>query len=204
MPDDDPLGPNEQDVAELAAASANFDGYLAQLLDLADTGIPTYVGMIVNGLVVIGMLSPAEKFVASVDEVRSRLADASRKAGLLGDLSKAQFEESLETFSSAASAAYRERRQEEEEIVGEAQPYLDDSGHLDFKTAPARIARRVMRLWYRHSVTLTEAQIFAPGQAGLMRPPVMRVALDQISAWWVIPLDAEGRGTVPLFATDDS
>ena len=202
MPED-PLSAKERDLAALAAARTGFDGYLAQLVDLADHGGPTYVGMIVNGLIVIGLLSPSEKFAESVDEGRAWLANVSRRAGPPEGLTEQQFEENLAAFSTLATRSTRARQEEEDKIVEEAEPYVDDDGALDFSTAPADLARRVMRTWYRNSATLTEVQIFAPGQTGLMRLRVMRVALDQIAAWWVLPLDPEGRSSFSLFTTEN-
>jgi hypothetical protein len=202
---DDPLTPQEQDIAELAAARTVHDGYLSQLLGLADDGVSTYVGMIVNGIVVVGTLSSADKMAKRVDEHRSWLAGSSRKGGTPPEgVTAEEFENSLRTFSSAATTAYEAHRAEMDEIADEAGPYLTEDGQLDFKTAPARVARRVISLWYRHSITLTEVQVFAPGQAGLMKLPVMRVTLDQVSAWWVIPLDSEGQANFTLFSTENT
>jgi hypothetical protein len=202
---DDPLSQNEQDIAELAAARTGFDGYLAQLIVLADEGVPTYIGMIVNGIIVFGTLSSADKIAKSIDEHLSWLADASRKGGMPPEeVSAEEFESSLQSFSSGATTAYEAHRAETDEVADEARPYSNEDGNLDFRTAPARVARRVVRLWYRHSITLTEVQVFAPGQAGLMRLPVMRVTLDQVSAWWIVPLDSEGQASFKLFSTENS
>jgi hypothetical protein len=202
---DDPLTPHEQDIAELAAARTAQDGYLMQLIGLADDGVSTYIGMIVNGIIVFGVLSSTDKIAKPVDEHRSWLAGASRKAEMPPEgVTAEEFENSLRTFSSAATTAYEAHRAETDEIADEAEPYLTEDGHLDFKAAPARVARRVIGLWYRHSITLAEAQVFAPGQAGLMKLPVMRIALDQVSAWWVIPLDSEGRANFTLFSTENT
>jgi hypothetical protein len=37
-----------------------------------------------------------------------------------------------------------------------------------------------------------------------MRLPVMRVTLDQVSAWWIVPLDSEGQASFKLFSTENS
>jgi hypothetical protein len=202
---DDPLTPHEKDIAELAAARTAQDGYLGQLIVLADQGVSTYIGMIVSGIIVFGTLSSADKIAKPVDDHRSWLAEASRKGGMLPEgVTAEEFENSLQSFSTAATTAYEAHRAEMDEIADEAEPYLTEDGELDFKTAPARVARRVVRLRYRHSITLVEVQVFAPGQAGLMKLPVMRVVLDQVSAWWVIPLDSEGHASFPLFSTENS
>lgn len=195
----EPLTKSERYLAELAASSG-ADPLLADLVELADSGLPTSLGMFVDGKIVVGQLASSKVAAAEVDKSRSWLAERAQQHPP-EDLSQEEFDERLKKFSTAASDAVAKQEQMFSEIWDEAAEHLTDDGFA-FDKAPAALSQRVISALGRRFVTLQEVQIMAPGQTGLLHLPVLRIAITHIAAWWVIHLDAEGRASFQLFTTD--
>ena len=73
MPDE-PLSPSDYDLARIAAAAdARDDGFLLDLVELADQDLSTSVGLLVNGVFVTGVLTSAKTMADEVDTARTWL-----------------------------------------------------------------------------------------------------------------------------------
>ena len=90
---------------------------------------------------------------------------------------------------------------EREKTREDAAPYLNDDG-FDFAKAPAELSRRLILHETRHYLTVVDAQILAPGQPAATRVPVMRVAVAEVSGWWIVPLDKNGNASLQLWTGD--
>jgi len=198
---DEPLTPADYDLARIAAAAdARDDGYLSSLVELADHDVSTSVGLLVNGVFVTGILASAKMIADEVDKARTWIADQSRQHTDPQEMT-AELEEGLKAFSTAASDAYAQGREAITKARESAEPYMDDEGFA-FQKAPAAISRRLVNANRRAFITLRDVQIVAPGQVGIARLQVLRVALAHIAAWWLIQLDADGHASFQLFSVD--
>src|SRR5207247_788672 len=68
--------PAEQDLAAIAALQ-RLDGFLLELQELADADLATAVGLLVNGMIVIGVLASPMVVAVELDRERERLAKLS-------------------------------------------------------------------------------------------------------------------------------
>jgi hypothetical protein len=193
---DDPLTPGELDLAALGAYAVQ-DGFLLDLIMLADEGISTSVGVLVNGMIVIGAISSPSLAAGEVDAERRRIAGMSRQPEGMDD---DEWAATQETFATANSTAFRrteaERARLEREVASE--PRLGEKP-IDPTSVRASLGREMIAYRARPFLTLREVQVVAPGTRGVANIAVMRVAVAQIGAWWVIRHDAAGRASFPLF-----
>lgn len=201
---DEPSSPADYDLARIAAAAdARDDVYLLDLVELADRNLSTSVGLLVDGMFVTGILSSTKVIVDEVDTARTWLAQQSRRHTDPEELAKNELEQGLEEFSVAASKAFAQFQETLAKVRKEAEPYLDDDGFA-FDKAPAAVSRRLVYAERRAFITIRDVQIVAPGQLGMAKLPVLRVALAHIAAWWIIQLDDEGHASFQLFKIDQS
>ncbi len=107
--------------------------------------------------------------------------------------------EQLATLSTAKVGAFERWREKTRE---DAAAYLNDDG-FDFDKAPAELARRMIVHDSRHYLTVVGAQILAPGQPAATRVPVMRVAIAEVSGWWIVPVDENGNASVQLWTGNE-
>jgi hypothetical protein len=198
-----PLSPNELDIARLAAQHGHQDGYLLDLIQLADRDLRLVVGLLLNGMIVVGSLSRSEEMAEAVDALRAYLADRFGRDHKPEDQTAEEWENTLSEFSSRASEFVRRIRVEEEELDTRL---AESAGgeKVDLEGLPAHLGRKLIDLEARTFLTLKNVQIAAPAQAGVMKIPLLRVAVRQINAWWPIPLDEEGKASFNLFSTESS
>ncbi|HXD53552.1 MAG TPA: hypothetical protein VN618_02240 [Solirubrobacteraceae bacterium] len=203
MPDT-PLTPSERDLAEIAAGLAAYDGYLSQMLDLADDGLPASIAMVVDGLVVVGALTRGADMAAAVDKHRAWLAGIARKGVVPEGLSAEEYAAQLVAFSGLATSSFETQVKTRDQTYDEAEEYLTAENLFDWEKAPGSLSRRMIAAMHRQSLTVRDVQVFAPGQQGVMRVPVMRIKIGSISAWWIVEFDDTGSGQVPLFVPPES
>ncbi|HWF50953.1 MAG TPA: hypothetical protein VG294_09970 [Solirubrobacteraceae bacterium] len=196
----DHLGPAEQDLARLAASVGISDSYLVDLVELADRELAVPVGLLLNGMIAMGVLTTPRAMAEELDAARSRLAALVAGQSPEG-VAPEVFQEQLREFGSAGITSWERYEQLVEELEEQVRPFLED-GELDFDRTPADIARRLIQIRTRRFLTLRDVQVFAPGQAGIMRLKVMRVMLDHVAAWWIIEVDEDGQATFQLFQTE--
>ncbi len=196
---DDHLTPGELDLAALGAYAVQ-DGFLLDLIMLADEGISTSVGLLVNGMIVLGAVASASLAAGEVDAERARIAGMSRRPEGMDD---DEWADAQETFATANTAAFgrteAERARLEGEVAGQASV---TDGPVDPAVVGARLARDMIAHRARPFLTLADVQIIAPDTPGVARIAVLRVAVAQIGAWWVIRHDDAGRASFPLFEVD--
>ncbi|MGN6373235.1 MAG: hypothetical protein ACTHM1_09640 [Solirubrobacteraceae bacterium] len=198
MPEETPATSTEYDLARIAAAAeARNDGFLLDLANLADNDLSTSVGLLVGGVFMTGILASRKAMAEEVDAARTWLADQVRKTELPADK---DWNTILSEFSTAASREYADFHEFVDKARRDAEPYIGDNG-LDPDSVPVSVARRILNAEHRAFITLRDAQIVAPGQPGITRLPLIRVALGQIAAWWIVRLDSEGRGSFQFFET---
>jgi hypothetical protein len=197
MPDD-PITRAEEDLARLAETLGHPDPFLSDLVELADRGISTAVGLFANGMIFLGLLAPSRAMAAEVDAHRRRWAEAARQQGLPEDADPEAYERSLKEFETAATDAVERTGALKEALDDEAAKYATEEG-FDYEHAPASLSRRVLRLRTSRYITLQEAQVAAPGQEGLTRLPVVRVSVQHVVGWWLIQTDETGAGSFELW-----
>jgi hypothetical protein len=195
---EDPLAPADQDLAALGSHAVQ-DGFLLDLIMLADSGISTSVGLLVNGMIVLGAVSPPSLAAGEVDAERRRIVGLSERPE---EMSDDEWESARERFAEANRRALartedaRNRLERDVELYGGGEP-------IDEALAPAELTRRLIGHRARPFLTLCDVQLVAPGNPGIARVAVLRVAVSQIGAWWVIRHDETGRASFPLFQVEE-
>ncbi|MEA2302539.1 MAG: hypothetical protein QOE44_3074 [Solirubrobacteraceae bacterium] len=195
---EDPLAPADQDLAALGSYAVQ-DGFLLDLIMLADSGISTSVGLLVNGMIVLGAVSPPSLAAGEVDAERRRIVGLSERPE---EMSDDEWESARERFAEANRRALdrtedaRNRLERDVELYGGGEP-------IDEALAPAMLTRRLIGHRARPFLTLCDVQLVAPGNPGIARIAVLRVAVSQIGAWWVIRHDETGRASFPLFQVEE-
>jgi hypothetical protein len=117
-------------------------------------------------------------------------------------MSDDEWESARERFAEANRRALdrteeaRNRLERDVELYGGGEP-------IDEALAPAMLTRRLIGHRARPFLTLCDVQLVAPGNPGIARIAVLRVAVSQIGAWWVIRHDETGRASFPLFQVEE-
>lgn len=195
---EDPLGPADHNLAALGSYAVQ-DGFLLDLIMLADSGISTSVGLLINGMIVLGAVSSPGLAAGEVDAERRRIAGMSEQPE---EMSDDDWVEAKDRFAAANLRALerteidRARLERDVELYSAGEP-------VDETVAPAELTRRLIGHRARPFVTLCDVQIVAPGNPGIARVAVLRIAVAQINAWWVIRHDETGRASFPLFQVEE-
>jgi hypothetical protein len=196
---DDPLTPAELDLAALGAYAVQ-DGFLLDLIMLADEGISTSVGLLLNGMIVLGAISSPSLAAGEVDAERRRIAVMSRRPQGMSDEAWA---DAQETFATANATAFErteaDRARVEREVAIEARLAGEPVNPAEVRP---QLARDMIAYRARSFMTLRDVQIVAPGNPGIAKLAVLRVTVSEIAAWWVIRHDASGRASFPLFEVE--
>ncbi len=196
MPEE-PLGPADRDMAALGSYAVQ-DGFLLDLIMLADNGISTSVGLLVNGMIVLGAVSSPSLAAGEVDAERERIAGMSERPGSMSD---EEWEEARDRFAGANRRALERTARDRARLARDVALFAGDEP-VDEAAAPAELTRRLIAHRARPFLTLCDVQIIAPGNPGIARIAVLRVAVGQINAWWVIRHDELGRASFPLFEVE--
>ncbi|MBO9532856.1 MAG: hypothetical protein J7513_07785 [Solirubrobacteraceae bacterium] len=194
MADEPKLSAPDRDLFDLSLRTQP-DPYLSDLVELAHHGTELAVGLLVNGMVIIGRLNRQEAIAAALSSMRRVLIDSSPKPD---DQTDEQWEQVREQFSNAP-LLYSQDRAEQEAAVYEAIGEYVVDGSVDVNDLPEDLARQVREVSARPHLTLTDARIAAPGQQGMTSLPVIRVAAAQVSAWWFAMPEADGTSNIELW-----
>jgi hypothetical protein len=167
MDSNTPLAPRDRDLASLAARMRG-DTTLTVLAGMAGA-IHYPVGLLVNGMTVYGRLVAEKEFAQALDAFNSQvigLADDSPMVGLW------------------TRAAEKDQKEEEElqsrtEDVPRSQWSEDDERKV--------IAQRQTVL------NIAEAQILQPGSTSPTTVPILRVGIEHVAAWWLLPVNDDGK-----------
>lgn len=194
MADESTLSAPDRDLYDLALRSQP-DPFLNDLVELAQHGTELAVGLLVNGMVIIGRLNRQEAIARALSTMRQRLIDASPKPE---DQTDEQWAAVREQFASAPLQYAAERAGYEAAVLEQINDYVVD-GAVDVNTLPEDLARQIREVSAQPHITLTEARINAPGQNGMTALPVIRVAAAHVSAWWFAMPDADGTSNIDLW-----
>jgi hypothetical protein len=191
------FGP-EWDLANIAANTVWGDGFLADLIDLAETGIGSLIGVFTNGMIVMGAVATAERIAQELDRQREM---GSKTAERPDEVSPEDWDERMKLWATRNQRAYEAAVQEREEVEERLQSA--DEPRWDYSAQPKGLPREVLESQLRTTLTLTNVQIIAPGQPGILRLSALRIALKQIAGWWPLPVDEEGKASFQLFTIED-
>ena len=168
---------------------------LTDLANIENGGVGFPVGLIVGGHVINGNLGNASQFASELDRTlqialeetqiwrsgRGVEPDSAREDRIRAGISFALREHS---FSSVAETNQRQLAEMTAEIES-----LINEGTLDVEEPPSNLVEQLSQyLTGRVSITIIDSSIHMPG-LGWEEIGVMRVRVDQISAWW--PLGQE-------------
>lgn len=184
MPDA-PLSRSEHGLASLLARDAPD----AFLVDLIRNDVGMGVGLLLNGMIVAGALAPPERMAEDIDAQLEVFAQRSEKRA---DQSDEDWAETLERVRTRATRYLAASRAADEQVGDKLDAYDDPDA------VPGDLAEQVILRHGRSHLTLVDAQVYAPGQPGMTRVPVMRVALRQIAGWWVLHSDETGSSQFAL------
>jgi hypothetical protein len=181
----DRLSSPEVDLAYLQA-SQRLDGYLVELVGLADIGLGTVLGVLVNGTTIVGRLVPEMEMAKVIDQHLSSLLQLAKQAvenpeeeQLLAEADTSPHEKAAEERQ-AARTNLRERVEAE---VGD--------GDIEPTELPGELAHRLAQNSSPPALTLADASVFPPGAKAAISVPVLRITLRQVGGWWIIPTDSE-------------
>jgi hypothetical protein len=144
-------------------------------------------------------VSPPSLAAGEVDAERRRIARMSEQPG---EMSPEEWEATQERFAGANRRALERTERERERLEADVELYSGGEP-VDESLAPADLTRRLIAHRARPYLTLSDVQLIAPGTPGVARIAVLRVAVGQINAWWVIRHDETGRASFPLFQVEE-
>ncbi|MFT4036313.1 MAG: hypothetical protein QM679_12135 [Patulibacter sp.] len=194
MADEPTLSAPDRDLFDLALRSQP-DPYLSDLVELAHHGTELAVGLLVNGMVIIGRLNRQEAIAQALSTMRRRLIDNSPKPE---DHTDEQWEQVRENFASAPLQYAADRSQHEAQVYEQISQHIVD-GSIDVNELPEELARQIREVSARPHITLTDARIAAPGQSGMTALPVIRVAAPHVTAWWFAMPEEDGTSNIDLW-----
>lgn len=197
--DDRPLTIPEEELSRLAAQH-EADPLLTSHLSIGDLEGGS-IGLLINGMIVVGKLTSSKTFASALDEQHNRVLN-------LAETTDIEMPEGWRKKAESAWSANVRREEQREDMREEAlkrmDSYLNDDGVVDPRIAPQDLMRLIIRQNTQNHLTLTEVTVIVPGSARVTRLPVLRVRLAQVAAWWVPEVDEHGRATVKLFGDDPS
>lgn len=192
--DDDPLTGSERDQLRQAVRDAP-DEFLMSLLAMARQRLREHVGILVNGMIVIGELNEPEA-LASLLRVRrgAQIERAERPEGLSDD----EWEAMALSWINEPTSMVEDHRAREEALEEALEPFAVD-GPPRSRELPGELERQLEALRTYSHITLTDATITAPGVTSTTSVPVMRIAVRQVSGWWLAPLNEDGSSSINLW-----
>jgi hypothetical protein len=194
--DDEPLSGPERDLMRVAARDAP-DEFLMALQAMAKQRLHEQVGLLVNGMIVIGELGDPE-VLASLLQVRrgAQIERAERPDGL----TDAEWDELAEDWISEPVRMVEEFQAREAALDDALEPYLGaDDGPPRSRELPAELERQLEGFRTSSHITLTNATITAAGVQATTSVPVMRIAIRQVAGWWLAPLNEDGTTSISLW-----
>ncbi len=179
------LSTPEVDLANLAA-SQRLDRYLVELASLSNVGLSTVLGVLIGGTIIIGRLVPEREVAKAMDEHISSVFQLAKQA--------AESPEEKQAFAEGDSTAHQ-RAAEERQAAGtrlrERTEAEVGDGDIEPTALPEELARFLVQDSAPPALTLAEASVLPPGAKAAISVPVLRVAVRQVGAWWIVPTDPE-------------
>lgn len=197
MTDDDesPLSAQDRDLLRVAIRDAP-DAFLMSLIGMARQRLREHVGILVNGMIVIGEINEPET-LASLMQIRrgTQIGRAERPEGV----SDAEWEQMVDDWISEPARMVQDLRNREAELEEALAPFTDEDALPRSREIPAAIERQLEAMRTYSHITLTDVTITAPGVRATTSVPVMRIAIRQISGWWLAPLNEDGTSSINLW-----
>ncbi len=196
MADDDaPLTGPERDLMRLAARDTP-DEFLMALQAMAKQRLNEQVGLLVNGMIVIGELGDPE-VLASLMQVRrgAQIERAERPEGI----SDEEWDELAEDWISEPVRMVEDLLAREAALDDALEPYLGGDGPPRSREIPAELERQLEGFRTSSHITLTNATITVAGVNATTSVPVMRIAIRQVAGWWLAPLNEDGTTSISLW-----
>lgn len=196
MADDDaPLTGPERDLMRLAARDTP-DEFLMALQAMAKQRLNEQVGLLVNGMIVIGELSDPE-VLASLMQVRrgAQIERAERPEGLTDE----EWDELAEEWISEPVRMIEDLMAREAALDDALEPYLGGDGPPRSREIPGELERQLEGFRTSSHITLTNATITVAGVSATTSVPVMRIAIRQVAGWWLAPLNEDGTTSISLW-----
>jgi hypothetical protein len=196
MADDDaPLTGPERDLMRLAARDTP-DEFLMALQAMAKQRLNEQVGLLVNGMIVIGELSDPE-VLASLMQVRrgAQIERAERPEGLTDE----EWDELAEEWISEPVRMIDDLMAREAALDDALEPYLGGDGPPRSREIPGELERQLEGFRTSSHITLTNATITVAGVSATTSVPVMRIAIRQVAGWWLAPLNEDGTTSISLW-----
>lgn len=193
--DSPPLSGPERDLMRLAARDVP-DEFLMALQAMAKQRLNEQVGLLVNGMIVVGELSEPE-VLASLMQVRrgAQIERAERPDGL----SDAEWDELAQDWISEPVRMVEEMIAREAAVDEALEPYLSGDDAPRSREIPGELERQLESLRTSSHITLTNATITAAGVQATTSVPVMRIAIRQVAGWWLAPLNEDGTTSISLW-----
>jgi hypothetical protein len=194
MSDDAPLTGSERDLLRVAVRDSP-DGFLMSLLSMARQGLHEHIGLLVNGMIIVGELNQPD-VLAELLHVRrgSQIGRAERPEGLSDD----EWDEMVQAWITEPSRVVEDLREREAALEDAVAPYAEN-GPPRSRDLPGELERQLEALGTHSHITLTSATITAPGMPTTTSVPIMRIAVRQISGWWLAPLNEDGSSSILLW-----
>lgn len=196
MADDDaPLAGSERDLMRLAARDTP-DEFLMALQAMAKQRLNEQVGLLVNGMIVIGELSDPEVLAALMQVRRgAQIERAERPDGL----SDEEWDELAEDWISEPVRMVEDLQAREAALDEALEPYLSGDGPPRSREIPGELERQLESFRTSSHITLTNATITVAGVNATTSVPVMRIAIRQVAGWWLAPLNEDGTTSISLW-----
>jgi hypothetical protein len=194
----EPLSPNEANLAHLANRHGP-DLFLLDMIERAElSGAYLSVGLLVNGMVILGRLTSPVDMAKAIDAETAKAAThAERPEGI----SEEEWAEAKKRVATRETDNVEAQTQALRDLDDECKA-LGEPGGIDPFAVPGELARRLIAANNRSHLTLAEVTIGAPGQPGRIALDVLRISLDQVAAWWPLQADEAGRVQTILWRID--
>lgn len=182
------LSAPEANLAAIAAA-ARIDRYLVELASLAEGGIDTVVGLVLNGAIVIGRIVAPEAMAYAVDEHMLKRLEMSAAAS---SEAATAWEAVRKTVAGGNAKVVEAERQDRQKMIARYRELYGDT-RVSPTDMPEDLARKIIDDATRVAITLADVHVFPPGIREPIALSVMRVDIRQVGGWWIVPTDPEAR-----------
>lgn len=193
-----PLNPSELNLA-LLTSRHEPDPFLVQLAQRSKIAGGFGLGLLINGMVVVGGLTRPSDFANMVDAEWRKAANAFERPD---NTSAEEWAAIVERVATQGARIIADEAERAERFHEQGEFYRGPEG-FDVETIPAPIARAAIVANSASHLTLKDARIFAPSQPVPTIVPVLRVAIDQVAGWWILASDEKGNASVRLWHADD-
>lgn len=179
-------GPVDVDLSIIAETN-RLDGILMSLIGLADVTAARYgVGLLTNGMTIYGAVASARIAAQAVDDLNQALVARWREQSS----EKEGWDDAEERVRGFALQRWEQERERAESVRLHIEATREGEDLIDPVQLPEELQRPFVQRQVRPILTLADAKVCAPGQTEPPEIPVLRVRVSQVSAWWLLAVDA--------------